>query len=242
MILQRTFIAILLAISPVLSFSQTSKTVKPTSTSPTAIYEKIYRRALELNDLEQATTAVYSILAISPEKENWKDTLCLIYHGRGLFLQSYLLSNEILEKKVDNFTLREVRAQALEGLGKFPEALFDYDFLMSKSPLLIYRYKSAALQYMLKRYGESEANIQKILADEASSKDKVGMQTDGSNGSQNQEVPIRAAAYNVRAAIALDMNKSAEALEAINQALEIAPDFYMARQNLERIQKVSSPK
>ena len=57
MIFRFLFLAIALGFSP-LAQSQTSKPakppVKPASTGPVATQEKVYRSAMELNDLEQA--------------------------------------------------------------------------------------------------------------------------------------------------------------------------------------------
>jgi len=244
MIFRFLFLAIALGFSP-LAQSQTSKPakppVKPASTGPVATQEKVYRSAMELNDLEQATSAVFQILAINPALTSWKDTLCLLYHGRGLYYQSHKLASEILQKKPDDVTLHEVRAQALEGLGRYPESLSDYEFLIAKSNLSIFRYKTAALQYMLQRFGECEKNIDAIIANPNSDKEVVGLQVEVNGTAQMQEVPVKAAALNIRATIAIDMKRYTEAEIALNEALKIYPDFGMALQNMERLKSVAQP-
>jgi len=52
------------------------------------IQEKVYKKALENNDLEVATVALYQLIALQPENKSGEEFLCLLYHGRGYYLGS----------------------------------------------------------------------------------------------------------------------------------------------------------
>jgi tetratricopeptide (TPR) repeat protein len=211
---------------------------KPAATlSPFAVQEKIYRQALSLNDLEVATNAVFAIIALKPDQIHWQDSLCLLYHGRGMYPQSWKLSDDILKRKPEDPAFREVHAQSLEAIGQYADALKDYERLMQKYKQSVFRYKAAALQYLLKRYGECNLNLDAILTNPATENEKVGLQIESGNN-QMQQVPIRAAALNIRGVIAMDMNKKAEAEAAFKEALTLYPEFEMVRQNLDRLQKM----
>lgn len=235
MILRSLFVCCLLSfVSTSALLAQAPKPAKPAAPSPFTVQERIYQKALSLNDLETATGAVHTLLALRPDLTNWNDTLCLLYHGRSMFTQSWALSSEILKKRSDDLTFIEVHAQALEGLGQYAEAIKDYEVLVNKAPQPVFRYKAAALQYLLKRYGECEANLNFLISNNAIDKEKVPLQGEAGSGTF-QNVPLRAAVYNIKGILAIDMNKPDEAEAAFTEALRLFPEFIMARVNRERL-------
>jgi tetratricopeptide (TPR) repeat protein len=94
---------------------------------------------------------------------------------------------------------------------------------------------------MLQRFGECEKNVDAIIANPNSDKEVVGLQVEVNGTAQMQEVPVKAAALNIRATIAIDMKRYTEAEIALNEALKIYPEFGMALQNMERLKSVAQP-
>ena len=198
------------------------------------VQEKIYFRSRQLGDLITATNALHTMLALQPERSEFNDSLALIYLGRAMFVQAKQLATEILLKKPGNLPVREVLAQATENLGNYNEALAAYELLHSETKNVIYLYKIAAFQYLLKRFGECEVSLQQIESAPDAAASKVVLNYPGETPNF-QRVPVIAAALNIRGVIAKDMNLPEEAGKSFNQALQIMPDFIMAQRNLQRL-------
>ncbi|MEX1188391.1 MAG: tetratricopeptide repeat protein [Bacteroidia bacterium] len=209
-------------------------------TNPTIrVQEKIYRLALENNDLEVATNAVYQLLAIQPEKTSWEDTLCLLYHGRGYYLQSGSLAKKILKRNPEALAFREVLAQAYENTGNYLDALRQYDALLKADVInSVYLYKMVLMQYMLKYYNDCEKTVLKIIEDPASNNMTITTQIDP-EVSEMKEVPLKAAILNILGVVYMDMNQSEKAEEAFNKALVLQPDYIMVKQNLLKLKAPS---
>lgn len=227
-------LSILLLICGLHSFAQ--KTLNP----DLRLQEKIYQHALENNDLEAATMAVYHIIALQPEKENWQDTLCLLYHGRGYYIQSAKIAQEILIRNPEALEFREVLAQAYENTGNYLEALRQYDKLVKADSNAVFLYKTALMQYMLRYYKDCERSVNQILDNSKTNNQFINTQTD-LNSAILKQVPLRAAALNILGVIYMDMNKKEQAIAAFEKALEIYPDYLIVKENLKKIQSSSTP-
>jgi hypothetical protein len=97
----------------------------------------------------------------------------------------------------------------------------------------------ATLQYQLKRYGECVASLDQIIGNENAAKQNVSIRN--SNGT-SQSVPMKAAALNVKGIVALDLNQDVNAKEFFNQALQLFPDFVLAKGNLAQMEQKKNPK
>lgn len=214
-----------------------AQTNSKTTLNPTIrIQEKVYQLALENNDLEAATMAVYQLIAIQPEKQSWQDTLCLLYHGRGFYPQSASLALKIIERKPEAREFREVLAQANEYLGNYSEALKQYELLLNPDSNSAVLYKTAMMHYMLKNYNECESDLKYILSDKDSESISIATQSDPSSA-KLQSVPIRAAALNMLGVIYMDEKKTLEAYDAFEAALKIFPAYLVAKQNIKLLKE-----
>jgi tetratricopeptide (TPR) repeat protein len=233
--MRNTFLVLIFAMSSVLELSAQANT--KTTLNPTVrIQEKVYQLALENNDLEAATMAVYQLIAIQPEKQTWQDTLCLLYHGRGYYSQSASLALKIIERNPETREFREVLAQAYEYLGNYSEALEQYELLVKPDSNSAVLYKTAMMHYMLKDYKECESDLKYILSDKDSESINIATQADPANA-KLQAVPIRAAALNMLGVIYMDDKKSEEAKEAFEAALKIFPAYLVAKQNIKLLKE-----
>jgi tetratricopeptide (TPR) repeat protein len=196
------------------------------------LQQAVYKRAIELNDLTEASGALYTMIALRPERLDLNDSLCFAYMGRGMYLQSGKLAQEILARDPKKQIFKEVLAQSEENLGMYKEALATYEELVNETKKTVFLYKVAALQYLLKRMGECEANL--VLLEKApdAAKETVNLAYPGENPPR-QDVPVLAAICNIRGVIAIDLNKLEEAKKQFAKALEYYPEFTMAKKNLE---------
>jgi Tfp pilus assembly protein PilF len=200
---------------------------------PYEVQTRFYHLALKNYDLQAATIALYTMLALKPERTDMKDSLALLYFAGERFAQASMVGEEIVKADPGRKDMLELVAISKQNLGMIKESLANYETLYAGEKSLYYLYQIATLQYQLKRYGECVASLDQIIANPESAKQKVTIRVQ----SGGQEVPMRAAALNVKGICALELNQESVARENFSQALQIAPDFALAKGNLESLDK-----
>ncbi len=194
---------------------------------------KVYKAALKNYDLQAATIALYNMAALKPERTDLQDSLALLYFAGERYPQAYLIGEEILKANPKRTDMLELVAVSKQNLGLIKEALADYEKLYAGDKSVYYLYQISTLQYQLKRYGECVASLDQIIANPESDKQKVNIRVQ--NGSQ--DIPMKAAALNVKGICAVELNQDAAAIDNFNKALAISPDFVLAKGNLESLTK-----
>jgi Flp pilus assembly protein TadD len=227
----------LVAIALLLSNTQAQSNMNPSL----KIQEKVYSMAMENGDLEAATMSVYQLMAMQPERIDWEDTLCLLYHGRGFYMQSALIASKILKRSPENQPMTEVLAQAYENIGNYQEAMLLYDKLLKKQRNPVFIYKRALMQYSLRYFTECEKGILEILKDEASENLQIATQTD-LNSKRMEMVPLKAATLNILGVMYMDMNLTEKARDAFRQALDIHANYPLVKANLKKLEEGSGSK
>ena len=130
--------------------------------------------------------------------------------------------------------LAEIKALSYYYLQDFKKAIEAYEKLYEITNEPLHLYQVVTLQFNLQRYGECQANIDRLLNLPESAQAQVRITTPEG---QTQEIPLRAAAYNVRGVIYRLQKDYPKAKEAFEKALQIAPEFLLAKGNLEDMQK-----
>jgi len=197
------------------------------------VQSRVYKTALKNYDLQAATIALYNMQALKPERTDLNDSLALLYFAGERYAQAYIIGEEILKTNPKRIDILELVAVSKQNLGLIKEALADYEKLYSNEKSVYYLYQTATLQYQLKRYGECVASIDQILASADADKQKVTIRLQ--QGSQ--EVAMKAAAYNVKGICAVELNQDEAARQNFMKAIELAPDFVLAKGNLESLNK-----
>ncbi len=198
-------------------------------------YHQIYESALNYNDYAVATDALYHLIALQPQNVALKDTLAAVYFQRGAWPQVVLLTTEILKANPENQGALELRAIANQSLNRAKESLEDYEALYKKTQNPYHIYEIAALQLSMKRFGECEGSIKVLLGDQ-SIKDKTIVITvqDG----RSQDVPLPAAAFNLNGVLDMEQGKKDSAKAYFETAIKIYPEFLLAKNNLEALEKL----
>ena len=196
-------------------------------------YKKVFQQSLAYNDLSVATEAVHGILASDPEATNWLDTLATLYFQRGAFPQCLLTSNDILKDNPENTNALEMRAISKENLGLLKEALADYEVLYGKTKNIYHLYQISTIQFGLRRFGECEQTVNAMLADERGKEETILITIDRGQ----QRVPFYAACHNLLGVLQLDMGKKDVAKKHFETALQIYPEFALAKANMEAMNK-----
>ncbi len=209
-----------------------------TAVDPFDIQTTVYKTALKNYDLQAATYALYNMLALKPARTDLNDSLALIYFAGERFAQAYITGEQILKNDPKRKDMLELVAISKQNLGLIKESLADYEKLYGIDKSLFYLYQMATLQYQLKRYGECVASLDQIIANPEAEKQKVNIRVQGGQ----QEVPMKAAAYNVKGICAVDLSQPDAARDNFNKALKIYPDFVLAKGNLESMDKKAKEK
>jgi len=196
--------------------------------SKTEFYVKMYQQGVEYNDLAIATQAVHSILVLEPEANNWMDTLSSLYFQRGAFAQCLLTTTEVLKDKPDDEKTLEMQAICKENLGLIKEALADYETLYKQSNSVFHQYQIATLQYSLRRFGECEDTVNRLLANTDAKDETILI----AHQKGQQKVPFYAACENLLGVLMMDQGMKQFAKKHFSQALQIYPDFILAKGNL----------
>ena len=222
--------------------SAPNKTIAPPeATENDALFElqrKVYQQALRYGDFNTAAVALNYIVALKPEKREYKDTLALVYSELGANVQALSVAKDILSTNSNNAQMLEVAANAEESLGLIKEALEDYEKLFKLSGKTYHLYKVAGMQYYLKRFGECAATLNGLLNAKDVGTEKITMNYDR----QRQDVPLSAAVYNMRGMLALEQKDYKISRDNFNEALKIMPDFYLAKGNLGLVDKMEAEK
>ncbi len=197
------------------------------------IQNRVYKSALKNYDLQAATIALYNMQALKPERTDLNDSLALLYFAGERYAQAYLIGEEILKTNPKRNDILELVAVSKQNLGLVKEALADYEKLYANEKSVFYLYQQATLQYQLKRYGECVASLDQILSSPEADKQNVNIRLQ--QGSQ--EVPMKAAAYNVKGICAMELNQEEAARQNFSEAIKLYPDFVLAKGNLDLINK-----
>jgi len=194
----------------------------------------IYQQALRYNDFSTAIVAVHEILVETPSALTWKDTLASLYFYSGQSLQALSVANELLLDNPSDERMLEVKAISLQNLGVAREALSAYEDLYRISGNLGHLYQIATLQYQLKRYGECEISLNRLI--QAPESQEMQVSINMGQGRQ-QRVPLVAASYNIYGVVQLEQNRREAAKAAFQKAVEAFPEFVLAKNNLRLVEQ-----
>lgn len=191
-------------------------------------YLKVYKQAARYNDVNAAIYALHGYIAV----ENnllYKDTLSILYFQTGAYYSSLVLADEVFNAMPSNMYALARTAECYQHLGDTKKAIDAYEKVCPVLKEPYYYYQLASSQYTLKRLGECESNLHRVLADTNSKRTAVNFTlADG----RVQPVPAGAAACNFLGIIKMEANDLAGSQKLLQQALVLYPDFVGAKQNL----------
>lgn len=197
--------------------------------------QRIYQMALRYNDLPVARTKLFELMERNPTNNRYPELLATLYFDAGQYTSAAVAAIDLLERNDQNVTGLEIAAYSLEQLGAVDRALpnFERHYLLTGN--LFSLYKSAYMQYSLDKEEEALNSVNMLIKDRKSTDEIIGFPTAGNN---TQEVSLKAAALNLKGMIYIARKDKTEALEALNQALELAPNFELAQENLKEAQSL----
>ena len=202
-----------------------------------SVYIRMYLNGLHYGDYRLSIEAMQHLLAIYPDSIKYKDTLALLYSQTSNYLQCIIMGQEVLLQQPNNYAVMGAVAASDQRVGRYEESLQLYKTLYDKSPNLYALYQIASLDYGLQKLGEAQGTLDRLILNPKSIQEKVPVTVQN----QTQDVLYRAAAYNLMGVIYQELKNSDQAKENFKKALEVQPDFSLAQQNLNFLNK-NTPK
>lgn len=192
----------------------------------------VYAQALQYGDFPTAITALHYELQANPANTSLRDSLASLYFASGGYPQAITVAKQVLETDANNQKMLELVAIGFQALGMARESLEYYEKLYGQSREVFHLYQIAVLQYQMQRFGECGASLQAIVNDSRSREEKIVINV---NQQTRQEVPLASAALNVLGVLAMEQRDNAKARQYFQQALQLYPDFALAKGNLEQL-------
>jgi len=127
-----------------------------------------------------------------------------------------------------------MNAISLENMGLRDRAVTQYESLYLKTNDITVLYQVAALQYELERNTECMTNCDIIIKNPEAKTVKL---TFAKNEKENQEISLEATAYNLKGMVQKELGNKTEAKTQFDLALKAEPEFAMAKQNLDELNK-----
>ena len=205
-------------------FGQTS----PKDTEAYKAKKLIYSAAMRYNDVMVARNALYDLMVLDPADYSLLDSLAFLYFDYRQYASTALICKDILARNPNHMAALEMSAISFENLRLYDQALKSYESLYLKQNALITLYKITYLQLQLNRFSEFENNAKTIIADPKAT--ETMMVFNGADNTQ-QEVPMLAAIYNMQGLVAQNQGDNENAKALFDKALEVMPDFYLAKLN-----------
>jgi tetratricopeptide (TPR) repeat protein len=194
----------------------------------------VYRTALVYNDMGTAATALVSYLNLGGNTQ-FRDTLAMVYYNQNNLAGAYKMANEQFAKNDKNVTALTLLADISGQTNDAKTSLDWYEKLCVLNKMPYNHYQLATKQFALERKLECKQSLMKIMEDTATAKQqKVTMQI---GQGYSESAPVLAAAYNMLGVLAFQENKLPEAKQLYLNALKYYPDFVIAKQNLEALNK-----
>jgi predicted Zn-dependent protease len=197
--------------------------------------QRIYQLAMRYNDLPAARVKLMELIERNPNNNRYAELLATLYFDDGQFASAAVAAIDLLERNDQNPTGLEIAAYALEQLGAMDRALPNFERHYLITGTLFSLYKSAYLQFSLNKEEEAMNSVNMIIKDRKSTDELIGFPIENND---TQEVSLKAAALNLKGMIYMGQQNKAEAIEALNEALSLAPDFQVAQENLKAAQNM----
>jgi tetratricopeptide (TPR) repeat protein len=205
----------------------------------TAIAQNTTSIAFEKQKLQQAkaygdesivANVMYTLIALEGPQSSYKDSLAYVYFNKRNYVSCFLVTNDLLKTKPKNLELLEMNAVSLESMGALEKSKEAYEKLFAMTNDNYHAYKLAGIEFRMNQNEGAYATIKKAGQISGNEGLKITFQV---NENYNQNVELKAAIAYLEGLIAVSLNKSVEAKASFERAIQIFPDFVLAKSKLE---------
>lgn len=231
----KTGILLLLTVVSISFFSEVKAQNKEIQNSQLyRLYQMEYVFGRKYNDPDVVKNALYSMVAMDPNDDSLKMTLCYYYYDQNQFAPALFVSMDLLSRHPDNTDALKINAMSYENMGVRDKAIDAYESLYLKTNDISVQYQAALLQFELERYNECSSSVDIVLKDPQAKAIKLNF---AKSETEQQEVSLEVAAYNLKGMLLKQQGNKTEAKAQFEKALEIDPEFVLASQNLADLNK-----
>jgi tetratricopeptide (TPR) repeat protein len=193
--------------------------------------ESLYKRSYDLKDIPTAITAAQLIL-VEDSAHALRDSLPSMYLAVQNIDACLATTEEALKRKPEDEELLKYKLLCLEQIGNAEDMQVLAQQLYDKTGKAEYIYKVASVQLITENFKEASKTIEDMMAKYKETPDSVDIFIDQT---QSQRVPVLAACWNMKGYMHIQNQKYQQAAEAYQKAIQIFPDFVMARRNLQQL-------
>jgi tetratricopeptide (TPR) repeat protein len=198
------------------------------------IEKEVLNSARNIGDPAVAVNSLYRLIALEGVNSTYKDTLAYIYFTGRKYGPAFMMTTQVLERAPDHLEMLEMNAVSLDALGAFEKSAEVYEKLLEKTKGNFYGYTLSNLYYKMKKYEEAYTVIKNVETLNDEGKYKV---TFSINQNHTQQVELIAAIPYLKGLIEIQLKNNAAAKLSFEKAVKIQPDFVLAQENLEAVEK-----
>lgn len=193
-------------------------------------FARKYAVATRWNDSEVAKDALYDLIIEYPGNDSLIFALAYYYYEHQNPTSSVLVCQDLLARNPKSIGALELAAIGYESLNINDRALQSYEslYLLSSDPNVLY--KMCFLQFDLKKYPECMTNIDILLKAPEANSTKV---TYNDKDEKPKEYAMKVALLNLKGMVYKEQTDKVNAKKCFDEALAAAPDFVLAKKNLE---------
>jgi tetratricopeptide (TPR) repeat protein len=215
------------------SFVQTNAQKKQVNSDSLA-----YTLAMKIGDYAAAIDIQYRIISKDPSNVSKIFTLAELYFDTEQFPLCINTCYLALEKNTKHRKSWQMLAVCYQKENNSTGALLAYNKLDSLFPDAYNKYQKATLLFEKQRYQESLNELQLIINDSTTIQRSISINFQNEqNISQQQDVSLQAAAYNMAAFILMNHDEKGKAKALLERALQISPEFQLAIGNYKNLSK-----
>jgi len=203
------------------------------------VEKEVLNSARNIGDPAVAVNSLFRLIALEGANSTYKDTLAYIYFTARKYGPAFMMTAEVLKRDPNNIEMLEMGAISLDALGAFDKAAEVYTTLLEKSNSNFYAYTLSNIYFKMKKYEEAYPVIKDAETYNDEGKYKV---TFSINQNHTQQVELIAAIPYLKGLIEIQLEKNEEAKLSFAKAVKIQPDFVLAQENLEAIEKFNTTK
>ncbi len=211
--------------------NQTENTSTKSESDNITRFRKLYDKSMAMKDIQTAITAIQFIL-LEDSTNGLRDSLPELYGAVNNLPACMQTNEESLKRYPTNEKYKNIKVLCLQQTGDLDGqfALLKELFETTNKPQ--YVAQIAAIQISTGNLKDANETVNLILEKYNDSKDSLEVFIDENN---KQQVPVKAAAWNMKGYIYMQQKNIEKAKDAYFKALEIYPEFVMPKRNLEAI-------
>lgn len=191
--------------------------------------KQILQKAKDYSDPVSIKNSMLKLIVLEGDQSKYKDSLALVYYAERKYGSCFVITQEILKNRPNDVKNLELQSFSLEAIGAYDKAAESFAKLFAQSNDNYHGFSLANLQYVLKKYPESFATIQKVEKLNDSGNYTVSYAI---NQNHNQEVELIAAIQYLKGLNAAELNQNPVAKASFEKAITIQPDFVLAKEAL----------